>query len=132
MTLRTKLVAFEKATDDFHGCPERFDSGPISAGAQKIIDRFFELRKELSKIGLELETNRQWPTKFTPLEAAVYRWGVWQQAASHTASLLLADPSRNLPASKRRRMEWPDSAAIMKYLETAEDAMFEALDKEGC
>lgn len=118
VTLLNRLVAFEKATDGFRNCPERFVSGPVSAGAREIIDHFFRLEKELSKIGLELETKRQWPAK-----AAVYRWAVWTQAASHTASLLCA--SRNFDNAG-----WPDSADIMKHLGVASDAMFAALDKE--
>lgn len=119
MTLRNKIAAFKKANIDFENCPEMLLShGNISVEAQEISDRFFRLRKELSEIGLKLQPGT---VGLAPLKAAVYRWAVWKQAASHTASLNVADPYID-------NVEWPDSAAIMKHLGTALDAMFVALN----
>jgi hypothetical protein len=121
MTLRDKIEAFADAISDFRGCSEMLMSGPKSKEGQKISARFFGLREELEKIGLDLENRGG--GKLTPLEAALFRWAVWGQAAGHTASLNLADPYID-------RVGWPDSANIMTHLGTAEQALFEALDRE--
>jgi len=120
--LRSKIEEFADALADFRSSPDRFKSFGISAKGQKISKRFFGLQDEVGKLGLALQKT-PYVSNLTPLEAALFRWAVWDQTAGYTASLNLADPYTG-------KVGWPDSANIMTHLGIAEQALLDALDQE--
>ena len=123
--LQAKITDFGDALDAFRGCPEMIMSCPPSPAGKKISDRFFGLREELEAEGLKLHHKNG---NYSALESALLRWAVWCHTASFTASLNQADPwldkVDDLPVG------WPDSADIMRHLDVALVAMFDALDVE--
>lgn len=99
------MQRYVDAKEAFRNCPEMCKSFGISLEGQQISDRFFKTRDELFQLGINLARLAD-----TELEEAIYRWAVWQQAASHTAKLSLLNLT-------------DDSSLIMSRLSIAETDM---------
>jgi len=109
--LLTTARLYMKAHEEFNNDPEMLKScGNIPLNSEETSWKFFTLRDELAKLGLEYAEKLTSPSAASALTKAVYRWAVWQQAASHTAALTL--------------MAIADSAVIMENLGEAEEHMF--------
>lgn len=89
--LAAKIRAFKDAEHAFRTCPAMLlSSGITDPKDQAISDTFFGLREELTELGLALDRGEtEWPHIWTSIEQALFRWAVWQQAASYTARLTL-------------------------------------------
>jgi len=79
-----EVLNFQTASRAFSSCRAMLRSdGQLTPEEQAISNAYFEQRFTLTQRALDLRSL----SVHTPLQAAVYRWGVWQQAASHTAQL---------------------------------------------
>lgn len=108
------LGDYIKAKENFESCPERFFSSQVSPEASRVINIFFGVQQTLTDYGCGLASKA---SDMSSLEAAVYRWAIWQKTAEHTATLNLTMPGNE------------DSAIIMERLGLAEEAMRSASSK---
>lgn len=124
--LAAKVQAFKAAEHAFRTCPAMLlSSGITDPKDQAISDTFFGLREELTELGLALDSRK---TTWVPLEKALFRWAVWQQAAGYTARLTLnhqyKPPVVNQEFGEHDLFEH-DGAVIMEMFARAEQDLFE-------
>lgn len=116
--LANLTIRYVKAYEQFTQHPDSIMSGNTTREFGNISQRFFRLRDELLEEGLKIGTGRRYG--LSSLEVVVFRWAVWQQAASHTTTL----------ASWGGMSTHDDAQTIMTMLGRAEGMLIDTINEE--